>query len=168
VVKRFAPGSARYAQCSQVHDAVAVRKEGLRPKKLSQVLESSLYVSDLAAAEAFYGVVLRLPLHSRLEGRHAFFRCGDQMVLLFNPEATADPDLTPRGLGSHGAHGPGHLAFRVEAPEIDIWRAHLESHGIEIEQEVEWGGSRGRSIYFRDPDGNSLEFATAALWGLDR
>ena len=151
-----------------MHDAVAAEREGRGPEKLRQVLEASLYVTDLDAAEIFYASVLGLTLHSRLEGRHVFFRCGSQMVLLFNPEATTDPDPAPRGLGAHGAHGPGHLAFGVEAREIDIWRAHLESHGIEIEQEVEWGGSRGRSIYFRDPDGNSLEFATAALWGLDR
>ena len=37
--------------------------------------------------------------------------------------------------------------------------------GVGIEQEIDWGGRRGRSIYFRDSDGNSLEFATAALWG---
>ncbi len=137
-----------------------------RPRRLDHVLEASLYVSDLEAAEVFYTDVLGLTLHSKLEGRHVFFRCGEQMVLLFNPETTANPDLTPRGLGSHGAHGPGHLAFGVNADEIDVWRAHLESRGVEIEQEIDWGGRRGRSIYFRDPDGNSLEFATSALWGL--
>ena len=135
------------------------------PRRLDTVLEACLYVHDLAAAEAFYTEILGLTLHSKLEGRHVFFRCGEQMVLLFNPEATADPELTPRGLGSHGAHGPGHLAFGVTEDEIEVWRAHLESHGVEIEQEIDWGGRRGRSIYFRDPDGNSLEFATAALWG---
>ncbi|MCY3970926.1 MAG: VOC family protein, partial [Acidobacteria bacterium] len=61
---------------------------------------------------------------------------------------------------------PGHLAFGVTEDEIDLWRAHLESHDVPVEQEIDWGGSRGRSIYFRDPDGNSLEFATSALWGL--
>ncbi len=138
-----------------------------RPRRLDCVLESSLYVRDLSAAEAFYGDVLGLTLVSWLEGRHVFFRCGNQMVLLFNPEATANPDLTPRGVGAHGAHGPGHLAFGVNEDEIDVWREHLERHGVEIEQEIDWGGRKGRSIYFRDPDGNSLEFATSALWGLD-
>ncbi len=151
---------------SAVHDAVAADQGGRRPRKLGKVLESSLYVTDLAAAESFYIEVLGLTVHSKLEGRHVFFRCGNQMVLLFNPEATSDPDLTPRGLGLHGSHGPGHLAFGVTEDEIDLWRAHLESHGVAVEQEIDWGGSRGRSIYFRDPDGNSLEFATSALWGL--
>ena len=134
--------------------------------KLDFVLEACLYVDDLDAAETFYTKTLGLALHSKLEGRHVFFRCGNQMVLLFNPETTSDPDLTPRGLGVHGSHGPGHLAFGVTEDEIDLWRAHLESQGVSIEQEIDWGGSRGRSVYFRDPDGNSLEFATSALWGL--
>ena len=142
-------------------------RRGSLPEKLSKVLESSLYVSDLTVAEAFYTEVLGLTLHSKLEGRHVFFRCGNQMVLLFNPEATADPDLISRGLGAHGARGPGHLAFGVDENEIDGWRSRLQNHGVEIEHEVEWGGSRGRSLYFRDPDGNSLEVATPALWGLD-
>lgn len=148
-------------------DTVASNPKKRPPEQLSRVLESSLYVSDLAAAASFYSSVLGLTLHSKLDGRHVFFRCGNQMVLLFNPEATADPDLTPRGLGAHGAHGPGHLAFGVADEQLESWRTHLGKHGVEIEQEIDWGGKRGRSLYFRDPDGNSLEFATSALWGLD-
>ena len=37
--------------------------------------------------------------------------------------------------------------------------------GVRIEAEVAWPGG-GRSIYVRDPSGNSVELATAAVWGL--
>ncbi len=151
---------------SEMGSVIPESPRGRPPEKLDYVLESSLYVSDLDAAEAFYRSVLGLTLHSKLKGRHVFFRCGNQMVLLFDPEATADPDLISRGLGAHGAHGPGHLAFGVGEDEIDSWRTHLQNHGVEIEHEVEWGGERGRSLYFRDPDGNSLEVATPGLWGI--
>jgi catechol 2,3-dioxygenase-like lactoylglutathione lyase family enzyme len=52
------------------------------------ILESALYVTDVAAAEAFYGDVLGLERISRVEGRHVFFRCGSGVVLLFDAEAT--------------------------------------------------------------------------------
>jgi hypothetical protein len=39
---------------------------------------------------------------------------------------------------------------------MDAWRERLVAHGVEIEHEQEW--SQGtHSIYFRDPDNNSLE-----------
>ena len=42
---------------------------------------------------------------------------------------------------------------------------HVAAHGVGIESTVEWPQG-GRSIYFRDPAGNSLEFAEARIWGL--
>src|SRR5688500_13922838 len=55
------------------------------PEKISHVLESCLYATDLAAAERFYGEVLGLALHGKQPGRHVFFHCGERMVLIFNP-----------------------------------------------------------------------------------
>jgi catechol 2,3-dioxygenase-like lactoylglutathione lyase family enzyme len=130
------------------------------------VLESVLYADDLDAAEAFYSDVLGLTRFSRVEGRHVFFRCGDQMVLIFRARATRVPPA-PGALPvpPHGADGPGHLCFRAGAAEIDAWRRHLEAAGVAIESDFVWP-SQGRSIYFRDPAGNSVEFAEPKIWGL--
>jgi catechol 2,3-dioxygenase-like lactoylglutathione lyase family enzyme len=65
----------------------------------------------------------------------------------------------------HGATGPGHVCFRANAAEIDAWIAHLTACGVAIEADFVWP-SGGRSIYFRDPAGNSLEFAEPRIWGL--
>ena len=131
------------------------------------VLESSVYCPDLDAAERFYRDVLGLEVVARQVGRHAFLRCGDGMVLLFNPDATADP--TPPTGGPprvpHGAQGPGHLAFRLPERDIERWQAHLTAAQVPIEAEVRWPQG-GYSLYLRDPAGNSIELATAALWGL--
>ncbi|MDN2566464.1 VOC family protein [Aquibium sp. A9E412] len=134
----------------------------------SAVLESALYVSDLDEAERFYGAVLGLERLQRVEGRHVFFRCGASVVLLFDPDATSEPPAPDARLPvpPHGARGPGHLCFAATADEIVRWKAHLEAHGIAIEAEFEWPKG-GRSIYFRDPFGNSLEFAEPRIWGLD-
>ncbi len=132
--------------------------------KARQVLETCLYVDDLDAAERFYGDVLGLEKIARVEERHVFFRCGDGVFLLFNPEATAiDSGI---GIPNHGAIGAGHVAFRMESDEIDAWRDHLIKHDVEIELEFTWP-TGGYSIYFRDPQGNSVEFATAKTWGID-
>jgi catechol 2,3-dioxygenase-like lactoylglutathione lyase family enzyme len=127
-----------------------------------EVLETCLYADDLEAAERFYREVLGLEFYSRQPGRHVFFRCGRQMVLIFNPAETERP---VQGMPSHGARGPGHAAFAATAAEIDEWRDHLTSHGLAIETEIDWPGG-GKSLYFRDPAGNSLEIGTRAIWGL--
>ena len=130
------------------------------------VLESSLYCPDLDTAERFYRHVLGLEVVARQPGRHVFLRCGEGMVLLFNPDATADPSVPAGGppMVPHGAYGPGHLAFRLPERDIERWRAHLTAAGVPIEAEVRWPQG-GHSLYLRDPAGNSIELATAALWG---
>jgi catechol 2,3-dioxygenase-like lactoylglutathione lyase family enzyme len=130
------------------------------------ILETVLYAKDLAATEVFYRDVLGLDPFAKVAGRHLFYRCGDQVLLIFNPDATRippPPDALPVPL--HGAQGPGHICFRASAAEIDGWRDRLRSCGIAIEADFEWPGG-GRSIYFRDPAGNCLEFAEPRIWKL--
>jgi catechol 2,3-dioxygenase-like lactoylglutathione lyase family enzyme len=130
------------------------------------VLETCIYAADLAAAERFYGEVIGLSVHARVEGRHVFFRCGDAMFLVFNPSATSlGMRVTSGDLRlQHGAAGPGHVAFRVPLSSLAGWRDKMAAAGIAIEAEVTWPGG-GRSIYVRDPAGNSVELATAEVWG---
>lgn len=134
----------------------------------SSILESALYVGDLAAAEAFYADVLGLERILKAEGSHVFFRCGQSMLLLFNAEATKNQPLPiPR----HGTTGQGHLCFAATADEIERWKVRLTEKGIAIEADFEWPSKPGRekggrSLYFRDPSGNSLEFAEPRIWNL--
>lgn len=130
------------------------------PEPIRSVLETCLYATDLDAAAAFYGEVLGLTEVSREEGRHVFFRCGKQMVLLFKPEATSDPGGM---LPPHGAEGPGHVAFAVDDAQLDAWHERLERRGVPIEKDMQWGEA-GRSLYVRDPAGNSVELATPSIW----
>jgi catechol 2,3-dioxygenase-like lactoylglutathione lyase family enzyme len=128
---------------------------------IDRVLETILYVDDLDAAERFYGEILGLELDSRKDGLFVFFRCGDGMVLLFEPGAAS----AGRAVPAHGARGPGHACFAVAEAELDAWKARLVAAGVAIEQEMTWPRG-GRSFYFRDPAGNSLELATPRIWGL--
>src|SRR5215213_2388581 len=117
----------------------------------SGVLETCLYATDLDAAERFYRDVIGLEPFARVAGRHVFFRCGPRAVfLVFNPDATEQPSQAGTAVPTHGARGPGHVAFAVGEDELPAWRDRLTTHGIAIEAEVEWPRG-GRSLYVRDP-----------------
>lgn len=134
---------------------------------ISGILETCLYAADLGAAEHFYANVLGLDVYSREPGRHVFFRCGGAMFLVFDPARTSAATGRVGGVAvpAHGASGAGHVAFRIAEPALPAWRAKLADAGVPIEAEVTWPRG-GRSIYVRDPSGNSVELATAAIWGL--
>ena len=126
------------------------------------VVETAIYVNDLRAAETFYGTVLGLRVMGREPGRHVFFQAGEASVLLaFLAEATRKGDQLP----AHGATGAGHFALGIEAEAFYAWRKVLQGHGVTIEKEVEWPRG-GKSLYFRDPAGNSVELVTPGVWGL--
>jgi catechol 2,3-dioxygenase-like lactoylglutathione lyase family enzyme len=132
------------------------------------VIETTLCCSDLDAAEAFYTEVLNFDVFAKDEGRHLFFRCGDGMLLLFNPEHTAVKVSTvgDAEMPLHGTTGAGHVAFRADAAEIAAWKRRLAAHGVPVESEISWPEG-GNSIFFRDPAGNCLEFTTPITWGLE-
>jgi len=132
--------------------------------RVDRVVETCLYVPDLAAAEAFYADLLGLEPVQREDGRHVFFRCGQQMLLVFNPAVTSD-ETDPFGVPRHGAWGRGHIAFAADEGDLPAWRERLAAEGVAIEQDMVWPNG-GRSIYFRDPAGNSVELVTLKLWGL--
>ena len=131
--------------------------------KLDQILESALYVADLPEAERFYTRLLGFPPIASADGRHVFFKLGNGMLLLFDPQSTSDPASE---LPTHGATGQGHLAFRVTPDELNGWREHVTKLGIPIEKEWIWPNGVP-SIYFRDPSGNLLEITLGKLWGFE-
>lgn len=130
------------------------------------ILETALYAEDLDAAEAFYGGLLGLERVLRAGNRHVFFRCGPGILLIFNPAETVKPasdEALP--VPPHGATGAGHACFRMDAQAIDLMVEKLNKAGVSIESDFRWPNG-ARSIYFRDPAGNSLECAEPKLWNL--
>jgi len=131
---------------------------------IGAILEAALYARDLGAAAAFYGGVMGLKEVTRVEGRHIFFRVGRAILLIFNPDATVKGASSPRlPVPAHGAHGPGHLCFAASREEIEQWRTRLQAAGYPIEADFDWPNG-ARSLYFRDPAGNSVEIAEPRLW----
>lgn len=130
------------------------------------ILETALYVDDLDRAEAFYGGILRLEKIARADNRHLFYRCGGGVLLLFNAEETSRPSGDAQlPVPPHGASGPGHMCFRLSAEAFGPMKDALAAAGVAIEADFYWPNG-GRSIYFRDPAGNSLECAEAVIWNM--
>ena len=129
---------------------------------IKAIIETAIYVDDLDETETFFGTILGLRVMGKEPGRHVFFQVGEASVLLaFIADATLKGDQLP----PHGAKGPGHFALGIEADALDAWRQKLQESGVAIEKEVEWPRG-GKSIYFRDPAGNSVELITPGVWGL--
>lgn len=131
----------------------------------SAIMETVIYAMDLEASEVFYRDVFGLELVSKMPGRFVFFKCGQQMLLVFDPKKSSEPNPNipiPR----HGSEGQSHFCFYAkDAAEVDAWRRHFVSYGIEIEHEHTWE-TGAKSVYIRDPANNSVEVGEAKLWGL--
>ena len=140
----------------------------LLPPSADGVLETAIYTDDLEAARNFYGGCLGFEEVIAEEDTLVFFRCGSTIVLVFNPEQTKLQPFAPpaRPIPGHGAIGKGHICFQAPGKKLDQWKQYLIANGISIESEITWANG-ARSIYFRDPAGNSLEFAQPRLWGYD-
>lgn len=139
----------------------------MSPPPVSRFLECALYVADLDSAVAFYERVFGLAVMFRDPRMAALDVPGRQALLLFRAGASVQPSEAPFGLiPGHGAEGPQHLCFAIDADAIPSWEAHFAALGIAVESRVTWGGG-GTSLYVRDPDGHSLEVATPGLWRND-
>ena len=131
---------------------------------LAGILETVLYVDDLARAASFYEAVLGLTPAYEDHRMRAYDVAGHGMLLLFRRGASLQTVTLPGGtIPSHDGGGPAHVAFSVGADKLSAWQAHLSKHGIAIEGGTEWPRG-GRSVYFRDPDSHLLELATPGLW----
>ena len=110
-------------------------------------------VSDWERSNRFYRDVLGAELVELEHGRFAY-RLGDQQLNVHGPGSTPHPRAA-----DPVRPGNSDLCFRW-AGTADEAAAHLASHGVEIEEgpvERQGAGGRGRSVYFRDPDGSLLE-----------
>lgn len=131
---------------------------------ITGVLETALYATDLAAAERFYHGLLGLEIITRVKCRHVFFRAGDTVLLLFDPAATARPSNNPAmPVPTHGTQGPGHVCFTATRDEISEWQDVFARNAVPIDAAFDWPNG-ARSLYVRDPSGNSVEFAERRLW----
>lgn len=126
------------------------------------VLETVLYAGDVPAAAAFYREVFGFTAANEVDEESAALRVStSQVLLIFNPDHS---ERAGRIVPSHGARGAGHVAFTINPGDFDGWLGRLSEVGVEVEHEHTWANGE-RSIYVRDPAGNSVELMTGDIWG---
>jgi catechol 2,3-dioxygenase-like lactoylglutathione lyase family enzyme len=132
--------------------------------RLGGVLETALYVTDLDVSEAFYARVMGFDRFLRDDRMCAMGVRGAGVLLLFRRGGSAAPSATPQGvIPAHDGQGTLHVAFGIPRGELEAWDAHLGAQAVPIESRITWPAG-GTSLYFRDPDGHSVEVATPGLW----
>jgi catechol 2,3-dioxygenase-like lactoylglutathione lyase family enzyme len=133
-----------------------------------RLLETALYLDEVGLVARFYQDVFGFRLLSGSDGNDAVFAAlevpGQGVLLFFKKGANAQPIDTGGGMiPPHGGQGRLHLAFAISTDSYESWKTTLGARNIKIESEVQWPRG-GRSLYFRDPEGNLVELATPGLW----
>ena len=134
--------------------------------RVTGVLETCLYVDDLARAAHFYERLFGFRRLQSDERLCAFDVGGRNVLILFLRGATLEPVKLSSGfVPPH--HGNGHLHFALAIPAEDLpaWGKRLGEVGIKIEGRVKWPLG-GESIYFRDPEDHLIELATPGIWAI--
>jgi catechol 2,3-dioxygenase-like lactoylglutathione lyase family enzyme len=129
----------------------------MRPRS-EGLLESSLYVDDVAASAQFYERIFGFPIISDFGDRGCALRAGAHQVLLLFKKGGSRLISSP-----HDGDGELHIAFAIPASELTRWETWLNENEITVEEKrtLELGG---QSLYFRDPDRHLIEIATPGVW----
>ena len=128
--------------------------------RVMHIAEVGLRVKDLERMQAFYQEVLGLEM-VRAYPKHIFLKAGEldsplgrgghpQLLVLFDREVIVDINLTTLD----------HLAFEIPLELYDTERSCLQALNLELVERV-WSGGyarlRARSLFFDDPEGNTIE-----------
>ncbi|HEL3814611.1 TPA: VOC family protein [Stenotrophomonas maltophilia] len=130
-----------------------------RPFSIQRIDHVVFRVRDLPRSVDFYLQVLGCTVARQRDSLGlVHLRAGASMIDLISLDGT---------LGGRGGVGPGtegrnvdHLCLRIEPFDEAALVAHLTAHGVQVlaPAEVNFGAEGdGLSLYFHDPDGNSIE-----------
>jgi catechol 2,3-dioxygenase len=120
--------------------------------EIQQLGHVVLKVRDIGESERFYTEVLGLAIAARMEAPPmTFFTLGNHHDFAITAVGADAPDAAPNSPGLF------HVAFKVgdSTDELRQAKAHLEARGVEIAMTADHTVSE--SIYFDDPDGNTIE-----------
>ncbi len=132
--------------------------------RVNRVLETALYCDDLPRAADFYRRLFGFATLVENDRIVALDVNRESVLLLFNRGESRKGLNGPTGwIPPHDSTGPTHFALGIERDDLEQWEKRLTESTIEIESRVTWDLG-GVSLYFRDPDGHSVELATRGTW----
>jgi catechol 2,3-dioxygenase-like lactoylglutathione lyase family enzyme len=139
-------------------------ERGAEGPRIARILETPLYVDDVERSASFYERTLGLRRMATGDRLIPMDAGGGSVLLIFRRGATDSASTFEGGsIPPHDGSGRSHFAFAVAAEDLDAWRARLAAEDVAIESEVRWDRG-GTSLYFRDPDGHSVELASPGVW----
>lgn len=118
--------------------------------------EIAIRVRDLEAMRKFYEEVVGLEFMRRFPNI-VFFRLAEgygghtQVLALF--DGTDEPKFSASESPRTTLH---HLALEIDLADYDKEKARLEARGVKLNLQT-FGWVHWRSIFFHDPEGNSIE-----------
>src|ERR1700722_9267648 len=109
------------------------------------ILESSLYVTDVAGSAGCYEKIFGFQVISDFGERGCALKAGMRQVLLLFKKGGSRDILSP-----HDGDGELHIAFAIAAADLAGWEGWLAENGIVVEEKRTWelGGCK---LYFREP-----------------
>jgi catechol 2,3-dioxygenase-like lactoylglutathione lyase family enzyme len=122
------------------------------------ILESSLYVTDVARSARFYEKIFGFQVISDFGERGCAMKAGPRQILLLFKKGASRDMVSP-----HDGDGELHIAFAIAASALTSWEVWLAENGIAVEEKRTWELG-GCSLYFRDPDRHLVEVATPGVW----
>ena len=128
--------------------------------RVMHIAELGLRVTDLPRAVAFYQEVLGLEI-VRAYPTIVFLKAGEldsplgrgghpQLLVLFDRKVKLDIALTT----------VDHFAFEIPLEQYPTERERLQQMGLELTERIwlgEYAWLQARSVFFDDPDGNTIE-----------
>lgn len=122
------------------------------------ILESSLYVADVARAAQFYQRIFGFEKIADFGERGCALQAGPRQVLLLFKKGASRDMVSP-----HDGDGELHIAFAIPGESLASWETWLAQNQIAVEEKRFWERG-GCSLYFRDPDRHLVEVATPGVW----
>lgn len=122
---------------------------GVRPRFGLGLCHVALLVEAFEACERFYVDVLGMSVEWRPDEDNVYLSSGRDNLALHR---------APPGAAFGAAQRLDHIGFAVHtAQEVDIWHDYLLGQGVEIKHGPRSHRDGARSLYCRDPDGNTVQ-----------